>query len=279
MIFLAWTKITHHDVYPAIDPSNPSLSVKGKVVIITGGSRGIGRATALAFAKAGAEAVVITGRTEKTLQAVVEDIINLGAKAKYYIADVIDKSKIQEVFTNTKAQFGSIDVVISNAGYLPDSAKIRDADIDDWWKTFEINTKGAFIVTQAFIQHANPGATLINVNSAIAHVPHMGDFSSYGASKLASLKVAEATQAEHPEFRVYSVQPGLIETETSSKSHTPEEDTAELPAAFMVWLVTAETDFLMGRMVWANWDVEELKQRSKEIVEKNLLRTGITGWP
>ncbi|RFU26114.1 hypothetical protein B7463_g10223, partial [Scytalidium lignicola] len=261
MAFPPWTKITHHDVYPSIDPSNPALSIKGKVIIITGGSRGIGKATAFAFAKAGAKAVVITGRTEKTLQDVTDEITRLGAKARYFIADVVNKSQIQEVFTKTKAEFGSIGVVVSNAGYLPDSASIRDVDINDWWKTFEINTKGAFIVTQAFVQHADPGASLINVNSAVAHVPHMGDFSSYGASKLASLKIAQATQSEHPELRVFSIQPGLIDTETSSKSSVPGEDTPELPASFMVWLATPETDFLKGRMVWANWDVEELKQR------------------
>jgi len=67
MAFPAWTPTTRHDTYPAVSPTNPALSSKGKIVIITDGGSGIGAATALSFAKSGARAIIITGRTEKSL--------------------------------------------------------------------------------------------------------------------------------------------------------------------------------------------------------------------
>lgn len=227
MSFLPWTPTTRHDTYPAIDPSSPYLSSSGKIVIITGGSRGIGKATALAFAKSRAKAVIITGRTEKVLSETAAEIRELGAEARYFAADIVDQNRIQEVFASVKKEFGRIDVVVSNAGYLPDEALIRDAKLDDWWRAFEVNTMGAFIAMQAFVLYAQPGANLISIISALAHIPYFPGFSSYGASKLAAVKLLQDAQVEYPELRFFSIQPGLIDTETSSKSDVPAEDTGK----------------------------------------------------
>ncbi|OBT64257.1 hypothetical protein VE03_06763 [Pseudogymnoascus sp. 23342-1-I1] len=145
MSFPSWTHTAHHDVYPYTHPSRPELSSKGKVVIVTGSGRGIGRATALAFAKSGARAVIITSRSENAMATVANEITKLGCEARYYSADAVDQTRIQEVFTATKAKSGSIDVVVDNVGYLPDEALIKDARLDDWCDAFEVNTKGGFI--------------------------------------------------------------------------------------------------------------------------------------
>ncbi|KFY18383.1 hypothetical protein V493_08673 [Pseudogymnoascus sp. VKM F-4281 (FW-2241)] len=279
MSFPSWTHTTHHDAYPSIDPSRPDLCSKGKVVIVTGGGRGIGRATALAFAKSGARAVVITSRSETAIAVVAGEINKLGCEARYYSVDAVDQTQIQEVFTATKAEFGNIDVVVNNAGYLPDEALIKDALLDDWWAAFEVNTKGGFIAIQAFVQHASPGATLISTVTALAHSAYYPGFSSYGASKLATLKVMQDVHEEHPEYRVFSIQPGIIDTVTSSKSKLPEQDTVDLPASFSVWLASAESDFVRGRMLWANWDVDELKAKKDEILNGDLLKIVLSGWP
>lgn len=302
MSFPSWTKITHHDSYPSIDPSRPELSTKGKVVIVTGGGRGIGRATALAFAKSGARAIIITSRSESAIAVVAGEITKLGCEARYYSADAADQERTQEVFIATKVEFGSIDVVVNNAGYLPDEALIKDARLDDWWAAFEVNTKGGFITIQAFVQHASPGATLISTATALAHSAYYPGFSSYGASKLATMKVMQDVHDEHPEFRVFSMQPGIIDTVTSSKSKIPEQDTGkylllflgvafyvptltyipetvDLPADFSVWLASAESDFVRGRMTWANWDVDDLKAKKDEILNGDLLKMVLSGWP
>ncbi|KFX91762.1 hypothetical protein O988_07601 [Pseudogymnoascus sp. VKM F-3808] len=279
MSFPSWTPTTRHDAYPSIDPSRPELSSKGKVVIVTGGGRGIGRATALAFAKSGARAVIITSRTQSAIAEVAEEITKLGSEARYFAADATDQARIQEVFAATKAEFGSIDVVVNNAGYLPDEALIKDAQLDDWWAAFEINTKGGFIAIQAFVQHASPGATLISTVTALAHSAYYPGFSSYGASKLALLKIMQDVHEEHPEYRVFSIQPGIIDTVTSSKSKLPEQDTVDLPAGFTLWLSSAESDFARGRMLWVNWDVDELTAKKEEILKGDLLKMVLSGWP
>ncbi|KAK9327057.1 hypothetical protein V1520DRAFT_372329 [Lipomyces starkeyi] len=254
LVFPPWTSTTRHDTYPAISPTNPALSSKGKVILITGGSSGIGAATAISFAKSGARAVIITGRTEKSLAASAAAIkaLGLGCEARYFVADVEDAPRIETIFSAVSVEFGKIDVVVSNAGYLPDHSLLKDAHLEDWWRAFQVNTLGGFTVLQAFF---------------------------YGASKLVAVKLVQDAQGEWPERRFFSVQPGLIDTETSSKSNVPGEYTVDLPAGLSVWLASPEADFLKWRMLWANWDVEELKSKEEEIVDGDLLKIVLNGWP
>lgn len=139
------------------------------------------------------------------------------------------------MFTATKAEFGRIDAVVKNAGYLPDEALIKDARLDDWWEAFEVNTKGGFVAIQAFVQHASPGATLISTVTALAHSAYYPGFSSYGASKLATLKVMQDVHEEHLEYRVFSIQPGIIDRVTYPKSKMPEQDTGKYLIIFSTY--------------------------------------------
>jgi NAD(P)-dependent dehydrogenase (short-subunit alcohol dehydrogenase family) len=283
-----FTATYHHEPYPAINPSLPELSAQGKVVIVTGGGKGIGKATALAFAKAHAKAIVITGRTETTLEQTSSEIEKLGPKSIFYVADVTDSKRTHEIFSSVKARFGSIDVVISNAAYLSDLGDIRDAPVDEWWTGFEVNVKGGFNVTQAFLQNAEPGATLINISTAITHMYFVPGLSSYAASKLATVRLLEDTHTEYPQFRIFNIQPGVIQSDMNTKSGIAPQDSGtffcvtnfvlvDLPAYFAVWLSSPEADFVKGRFLWANWDVNELKNRAQDITE-NKLRTGLIGF-
>jgi NAD(P)-dependent dehydrogenase (short-subunit alcohol dehydrogenase family) len=167
----SFTPTYHHHTYPAIDPSRPELSAKGKVVLVTGGGQGIGKATARAFAQANADALIITGRTQKTLLECKTEIekINPDMKVRTFIGDVTNTDAVRTVFDSIKEEFGRVDVLVSNAGYLPEPAPISKQDPDDFWKAFEINTKGAFIVVRAFLGVASQNATLINVSTGLAH--------------------------------------------------------------------------------------------------------------
>jgi NAD(P)-dependent dehydrogenase (short-subunit alcohol dehydrogenase family) len=282
-----FTATFHHEPYPAIYPSRVELSAQGKVVIVTGGGKGIGKATALAFAKAQAKAIVITGRTETTLERTSSDIQKLGSKSMFYVADVTDSKRMHEIFSAVKAQFGSIDIVVSNAAYLSDLADIHNAPVDEWWAGFEVNVKGGLIVTQAFLQNADAGATLINISTGLVHMYFGPSLSSYTASKLATARLLEDTQAEYPQFRIFNVHPGIIQTEMNTKSQVPPQDSGtflhvtnrlvDLPADFAVWLSSPEANFVKGRFLWANWDVDELKNRAQEITG-NFLKTGLIGF-
>lgn len=293
----SFTKTYHIKPYPAIDPSRPELSAKGKVVVITGGSRGIGYAIAEAFAQAGAADIVITGRTSEKLDAAKRGILEKwkDTRVHTFIADAADKSATQDVFSHVGKNIGLIDVLVTNAGVIR-SATIRDADPDEYWNVIETNTKGVFLAIHYFLKIAARNAAVININSLLGHMyanSVLGTISSYPVSKAATAKLCEYVQLEHPDLRVFNIQPGAIYTDLTAafpKEIFPEgtytvpslhrtyvsvavcPNAVELPGAFSVWLASGEANFLKGKYVWANWDVDELKQREKEITgDRSLL--------
>ena len=297
------TQTFHHDVYPAISPSNPALCASGKVILVSGGGKGIGRAIATSFASAGAKAIVVTGRDESSLAQTAEEIRKTAGGAdcevQFFVADVTDEKAIADAFSQATNRHGTIDVVVQNAGYLHTPTPLATSPLADWWRGFETNVRGAVIVTRAFLDVAKPGATLINIASAASFLNVPG-FTGYAASKLAMARVAELVQLEQPGLRVFNVQPGLVESDMSKKSGFRTADSpgkadnvvpcaqerndadcqvVELPAAFCVWLATPEADFLKGRFLFANWDVEELKAMAHKFEDRDLLTIGLKGWP
>ena len=111
----------HHSPYPKIDPKDVlKNSAKDKVVFLSGASRGIGRATAAAFAKAGAKAVYITARNEKELEETKAKVIeaNPDTQCEYMICDVTDAVQVKEAVDDCANRFGGIDIADANAGYL-----------------------------------------------------------------------------------------------------------------------------------------------------------------
>jgi len=125
----------HNDTYAAISPSRPEVSAKGKKVIVTGGGAGIGRGTAEAFAVAGASSIVITGRRSQPLEETkkhIESTYNVPVTT--FSADVTDEAGMKKV----AAAVGGWDILVNNAGYMAKPGNALDADINDWWKAFEV---------------------------------------------------------------------------------------------------------------------------------------------
>ena len=209
------TKTWHNASYPAISPSNPALSVVGKTVFITGGGAGIGFATANAFAEAGASTIAISGRTEKTLLSAKKDIesAHKGVRVLTFVADVTDQKAVDAAFASVR----KVDVLVHSAGYLPDLVPITQSGIQDWWAGFEINVKGAFIVTQAFLKVAASDATIIDLTTGMVHFPALPRYSAYQASKMAELRFFDSVQLEHPDLHVVHVHPGVVVTDMSRK--------------------------------------------------------------
>ncbi len=233
----SFTSTYHHKSYDAISPLNPHLSLQGKNVLITGGGSGIGRATVVAFAQAGASNVIITGRNgsklEETRKAVTEAMSkeqnkSSNAQIHTFAADITDMAGMTKVFKTVAETIGAIDILINSAGYLAKPSGTIDMDIDENWLGVEINVKGTMIMVQTYLKHVAAmkiqDPIYINVSSGAAHVtfPSSG---VYGAGKAAATRIMDYAQLNHPELRVFNLQPGIVKTPMSKKSNLqiPEE--------------------------------------------------------
>ncbi|KAF9996388.1 hypothetical protein BGZ79_009874 [Entomortierella chlamydospora] len=290
MGFPPFTQKHHTTPYPAIDPSLPALSAAGKVIVITGGGSGIGPHIANAFALAGSRKIAILGRTRSTLdktKATLESTYP-GIKVLIFVADVADASAVNAAFNGTKDAFGPIDIFVANAAYLPEPVKVKDTDVEDFVQGLDTNVKGSLITTQAFLATAAlSDAVLIHVTTAAVHLPGLANFSGYQISKLAALKFFEVVQIENPHIRVMNVRPGYLVTDMNAKviaggvgsdGSIPYDD-LDLAGYFMVWAASTEAAFLKGKLIWSNWDVEELKERREELEGSQKLTMVLDGWP
>ncbi|KAM7204739.1 oxidoreductase C663.06c-like protein 1 [Naviculisporaceae sp. PSN 640] len=280
----------HSKSYPAIDPTRPELSTKGKTVLITGGGAGIGKATALAFAQSGASHIGIIGRRANVLEEAKQEIESAYPDTKVYAfpGDLVNTDSI----TSAVASFGKalegkkIDILIASAGYLHDLKTFNETDASNFWYTFEANVKGSFDLLRAFAPLAAKNAVVVNVSSAAGYFPFLPNYMPYAASKLAAVKVFDYFAAENAELgvRVVHIQPGVIETDMGAKSAKagvsfPFDD-VNLPAHFSVWLASSEAAFLDKRFVWAHWDVDALKAKEEEIRKHpQLFTVYLNGYP
>lgn len=206
-------------------------------MLITGGGRGIGAATARTFAAAGASLIGITGRTSSPLdstKAAIESEFP-DTKVLVTVADVTDEAAMESALSGlSEANHGhGVDICIHNAAYLPNMSSIVKAETSDWWSGCTINILGSFIVTRAFIKHRNtaPNAdpVLVGVTSGVNALPLFPGYSGYAVSKFGAYRVFEAVAAEEKDIRVMHVHPGVIETDMGKKSsdaglHLPIDD-------------------------------------------------------
>lgn len=229
----ASVSITDKDVafqsLSAIDPTRPELSAKGKVVAITGGGGSIGGAAALAFAKAGSTSIAIIGRRIEPLKSTKDEIEKAvrGAKVLVVPGDLSNAGSMKQALQTIANEFGKINVLVANAGYLSSFDSITQADPDEWWTGFEINTKGAFNTVRAFLPVAAPESMIIDVSTCVVHMPAMASASGYVSSKLAGTKIYETAAAENKNLSVVHVHPGVIYSELNVKSGITAADDGE----------------------------------------------------
>jgi len=183
----------------------------GKVALITGGSRGIGKAIALELASGGAD-VALCARTEGAAELVAAEIAALGAKALPCQADVADASQAQAAVTATLEAFGRIDILVNNAGITRDNLLMRMKE-EDWDAVLATNLKGAFNCCKAVARpmiKARSGR-IINVTSVVGISGNAGQ-SNYAASKagLIGLTKSLAKEFASRNITVNAVAPGLV---------------------------------------------------------------------
>jgi NAD(P)-dependent dehydrogenase (short-subunit alcohol dehydrogenase family) len=293
------TKKFHKTTYPSLNPTRPELSAKGKTIVITGGGTGIGAETAKYFAKAGASRIAILGRREQPLLE-TKAAIEAESPGPEIIAIPTDGTKNDQVAAAFEeiAKKGKVDVLCSNAAVLGAVGSIEELDPAKWLEGVVTNLQINTNLVSAFLKHRAENAVIIETNSCAGHFNIAPGYSTYSVAKMATARFYQFLQFEHPELSIFSVQPGAVDTDMSrSAGYKPkaeneefqwkeqgtellsERDDASLPASFFVWLASPEAKFLKGKFLWANWDVDELKDRAKEIEGTQFLSIGLGGWP
>ncbi|KAJ4365033.1 hypothetical protein N0V83_008649 [Neocucurbitaria cava] len=269
------------DIYPAIDPTRSDLSARGKTVLITGATGGIG-GLARAWATAGAKAIALIGRNKDLLaepsQAV--ESINLSTKVLALTTDLTSETEVKAMFRQVVDAFGTVDVVVHAAGAMA-GGPVGDLDPHAWFQGYEVNVKGSYILVHEYLKVV-PNGTIIFLGTLGASLTVPG-MSSYSGSKLALLKLAEFLDAEKPDLRIFTIHPGIVAVTETGRGATVDaltpfaKDKGIQTGGLSLYLAQRKADYLRGSFVSVNWDVEELEAHKDEIVEKKLLKLAFFG--
>ncbi len=202
--------------------------LKGKKAIITGGSRGLGKATAIAFAKEGID-VAITGRNEKRLQETVEELQQFGVKASYAVFDVGNYDEVKNGIKRIIATIGAVDILVNNAG-IAAFGSFNDMDVKQWEEIIQTNVLGMYYVTKEvlpFLIEKNEG-DIINVSST-AGLNGNPNTSAYSASKFAVIGMSESLMKEvrKNNIRVCTLTPSTIVSDMSIDLGIASNDTPD----------------------------------------------------
>ncbi|MCT4698851.1 3-oxoacyl-[acyl-carrier-protein] reductase [Tenacibaculum haliotis] len=193
--------------------------LENKTAIITGASRGIGRGIALEFAKQGANIAFTYSSSVDAANALEKELTDLGVKAKGYQSNAADFDAAQELAKEVHTEFGSIDVLINNAGITKDNLLMRISE-DDFDKVIEVNLKSVFNLTKAVIRPMmkQRKGSIINMSSVVGLKGNAGQ-ANYAASKAGILGFSKSVALELGSRNIRSnvVAPGFIETEMTAK--------------------------------------------------------------
>ena len=189
--------------------------MNAQVVLITGGLTGIGRATALAFAKEGAQ-VVVSGRSDEEGQKLVSEIRKAGAEAEFIRADVRCEQDVRNLIDETVERFGRLDVAVNSAGTEGVPGPITEQTADSYAATFDTNVLGTLLSMKHELRVMLPqkNGSIVNISSTYGHTGAAGASVVYSASKHAveGLRKSAALEAAGKGVRVNAIAPGPIET-------------------------------------------------------------------
>ena len=197
--------------------------MREKVVVITGASRGLGRALALACAEEGAN-LVINSRNEDSLRPVAEEAEEAGSEVLAIPTDVSDEAEVEKLVDEAVQRFGRVDVLINNAGLLGPRVPIVEYPEDEWRRVLDANLTAPFLLSKAVIPHMPEGGSIINVTSGVS-VEGRAEWGAYSVSKFGveGLTQILAAELEDRGIRVNSVDPGGMRTEMRAAAY-PDED-------------------------------------------------------
>lgn len=188
--------------------------LKGKIALVTGGSRGIGRATCLALAREGAGVAVNYVSNEKAAHETVAEIERLGGKAMMVAADVSDPASVADMVAAVESGLGPVDLLVTSAG-IAKAAHHSEMTFDSWRQMLSVNVDGTYLPVMAVKDGMlDRGYGRIVCLASIAGLRARGKMITYSTSKAAVIAFARScSEAFGPAIRINSVAPGLIETE------------------------------------------------------------------
>lgn len=223
--FISFTKTWHNKPYPFISPNRPELSVAGKNVVVAGGGTGIGKATAIAFAQAGAASVSMLGRRVERLESAAKEIHAAGANASvfYERADMANRAEAEAALNKLASKVGKIDVFIWSAGIAPEMAEVKGYSESEFRRGWELIVMGAFNAIQAVLPLAAPDAKVFNISTGISHINPIKGIFNYAVTKMAVAKMFDYVAAENPNLHVVNIQPGVVATELNSYAYKQDE--------------------------------------------------------
>ena len=201
------------------------MKLEGKVSIITGGGTGLGKATALEFANAGAD-VVVCSRNKDNIEKVRDEVVALGRRSLAIVTDVSIKEQVVDMVKKVMDEFGKIDILVNNAGTsrLP---SILDLTEDIWDMILDVNLRGVFLCTQAVAKHMvkRKYGKIINISSTTARGAIEPGQAAYAASKFGVVGFTKASAREFGPYgiNVNSIAPGRIMSATVRANRTPEQ--------------------------------------------------------
>ena len=254
------------------------FSLKGKVALVTGGSRGIGRATALGLAEAGAD-VAVSSRKLPDLEKVADEIRDIGKKALPVAAHIGRVDDIHKLVEKVASEFGKIDILVNNAGTNPVMASSMDTTECLWDATMNLNLKGLYFLSQAVakVMKEHGGGKIINVSSMDGYVPAWG-VGIYSIGKAAVIMVTKSMALELAQYniRVNAVAPGTVSTRilNSRWEQLPKETAAaqktELEKVVPLQHI-ADPDEMVGAMIYLASDASSYTTGETILIDGGML--------
>lgn len=224
-------------------------NLSGKTALVTGASRGIGRASALALAKAGAQVLVHYGRGAKEAEAVVEEIRRAGGRADAVSADLAAPDGPMKLAAQVRRIVGDrLDILVANAG-VSKSATIEETEVEDFDRLFAVNVRAPFFLVQQLLPILSKDSSVVLVSSLAAHAA-LGTLSAYAATKGAvdTLVKHLAAALGGRGIRVNAVAPGVVETDMSSFTKT--EGGRDLTLGMQALKRVAQPDDIAGTVAF-----------------------------
>ena len=271
------------------DPSHPPVDLTGQVALVTGGGRGLGRAFAIALAKAGAR-IAVTARTAEPLAETVAMVGRAGGRALAIPGDVSAPDAVAHVVRTAESQLGMVDILVNNAGAVGPLGYDWEVDLEDWWRTFEVNVRGPFLYARAvlpgMVKRQRGRIVNISTGAGFGRLPQMDAYCATKAALTQWTKCLAADIQAHG-VTVFAFHPGMVRTSMLDSLTSPDVPNAvqayfssllsqgrdvpiERSAQMLLFLVSGRADALSGRFIRAQDNEEELVRRAEEIRRDDL---------
>lgn len=239
------------------------------IMLVTGGSRGIGAATALMAAARGWRVALSYKDNAQAADAVVDQILGAGGTAIAVRADVSNEADVLRLFSTVDEQLGTLSVLINNAGMLEQQMRLDQMALDRWQRVFSANVFGSFLCAKQAVlrmstKYGGHGGSIVNLSSAASRIGSPNEFIDYAAAKGAidSMTIGLAKEVATEGIRVNAVRPGLIHTEIHASAGEPGRvdransgvpmqrgGTAEEVAEAIMWLASEQASYVTGTLL------------------------------